>query len=77
MGPEYVDTGSFEVAWSTGLFAATATAILELSAIPMVFALRSFIPRAALRSSVAGVAFTAVNWSAREGGVMSIRVRAS
>jgi hypothetical protein len=36
------------------------TALLELGAIPLVFALRAFVPKAALRSSVAGVAFTAV-----------------
>ena len=60
MGPEYQETGDYRVAWSTGLFAATMTALLEMLAIPLVFAIRSFIPRAALRSSVAGVAFTAI-----------------
>eukprot|EP00613_Pedinella_sp_CCMP2098_P076231 CAMPEP_0171943504 /NCGR_PEP_ID=MMETSP0993-20121228/39547_1 /TAXON_ID=483369 /ORGANISM="non described non described, Strain CCMP2098" /LENGTH=61 /DNA_ID=CAMNT_0012586123 /DNA_START=10 /DNA_END=192 /DNA_ORIENTATION=+ len=60
MGPEFAATHDYEEAWATGLFAATMTALLELSCIPLVFALRSFIPRAALKSSVAGVAFTAV-----------------
>ena len=45
---------------ASGLFAATWTALFELMAIPLIFALRSFIPRAALRSSVAGVSLTAI-----------------
>lgn len=61
MTPEYQQTGDFRVAWATCLFAASMTALLELMCIPLVFALKAFIPKAALRSSVAGVAFTAVH----------------
>ena len=60
MTPEYQETKDWRTAWATGLFAATATAVIELAAIPLIYGIRSFIPRAALRSSVAGVSLTAI-----------------
>lgn len=75
MGPEFKETGSYRTAWSTGVFAAFATSVLELMAIPLVHAIRNFIPRAALRASVAGVAFTAITMVRRVRVALCIGVR--
>ncbi|TMW55803.1 hypothetical protein Poli38472_008451 [Pythium oligandrum] len=56
MAPEYDRTHSAERAWEVGLFAAFMTGLLQILCLPFVGLMRRCIPRAALLSSVAGVA---------------------
>ncbi|GLD93433.1 hypothetical protein PINS_up002025 [Pythium insidiosum] len=56
MAPEYERTGSAEKSWEVGLFAAFMTGLCQILCLPLVGLMRRSIPRAALLSSVAGVA---------------------
>lgn len=56
MAPEYSRTHSMERAWEAGVFAAFMTGLLQIICIPLVPLMKRHIPRAALLSSIAGVA---------------------
>jgi AGZA family xanthine/uracil permease-like MFS transporter len=61
MGPVYRETGDYELAWKTGLFACLLSALIEAGGGLVGDALRRWTPRAALLSSLAGIALTFIS----------------
>jgi AGZA family xanthine/uracil permease-like MFS transporter len=58
MGPVYRETGSADLAWKAGLFACLLSAIMEICGAFAGDMLRRNTPRAALLSTLAGIAIT-------------------
>ncbi|KAF0696772.1 Aste57867_12493 [Aphanomyces stellatus] len=58
MQPEYQLTGSAEKAHEVGIFAAIATGALQMLLLPLMPLLQASVPKAALLSSVSGIALT-------------------
>ena len=61
MGPVYRETGSWDLAWKAGLLACLGSGIIEFSGAFVVDALRRVTPRAALLSTLAGIAITFIS----------------
>ncbi len=61
MGPVYRETGSYDMAWKVGLLACLGSGIIEFSGAFVVDALRRITPRAALLSTLAGIAITFIS----------------
>ena len=61
MGPVYRETGSFDLAWKAGLLACLGSGIIEFGGAFVVDALRRVTPRAALLSTLAGIAITFIS----------------
>jgi len=58
MGPIWRETGDSNLVWQAGVFACLVGGILELAAAFLVDPIRRFFPRAALLSTLAGIAVT-------------------
>lgn len=61
MGPVYRETGSYDLAWKAGLLACLGSGIIEFSGAFVVGWLRRNTPRAALLSTLAGIAITFIS----------------
>jgi AGZA family xanthine/uracil permease-like MFS transporter len=61
MGPVYRETGSWDLAWKAGLLACLGSGIIEFSGAFVVDWLRRVTPRAALLSTLAGIAITFIS----------------
>lgn len=61
MGPVYRETGDPVLAWKAGLFACLLSALMEIAGAFVGDALRRVTPRAALLSSLAGIALTFIS----------------
>ncbi len=61
MGPVYRETGSYEMAWKVGLLACFGSGIIEFAGAFCVDILRRITPRAALLSTLAGIAITFIS----------------
>ena len=61
MGPVYRETGSYEMAWKVGLLACFGSGIIEFIGAFCVDILRRITPRAALLSTLAGIAITFIS----------------
>jgi AGZA family xanthine/uracil permease-like MFS transporter len=61
MGPVYRETGSWDLAWKAGLLACLGSGIIEFSGAFVVDFLRRITPRAALLSTLAGIAITFIS----------------
>jgi AGZA family xanthine/uracil permease-like MFS transporter len=61
MGPVFRETGSWETAWKAGLLACLGSGIIEFSGAFVVDWLRRVTPRAALLSTLAGIAITFIS----------------
>jgi len=61
MGPVYRETGSYEMAWKAGLLACLGSGIIETSGAFVFGVLRRITPRAALLSTLAGIALTFIS----------------
>jgi adenine/guanine/hypoxanthine permease len=61
MGPVYSETGSTSLAWKVGLFACLASAVMECAGAFVGDFLRRHTPRAALLSTLAGIAITFIS----------------
>jgi len=58
MLPVYVETGDFRAAWRVGLVACFCSGVIEFSGAFVARAVRRFLPRAALLSTLAGIAIS-------------------
>lgn len=61
MGPVYRETGSYDLAWKAGLLACLGSGIIEFSGAFVTDWLRRNTPRAALLSTLAGIAITFIS----------------
>jgi len=61
MGPVYRETGSCEMAWKVGLLACFFSGVIEFSGAFVIDVLRRITPRAALLSTLAGIAITFIS----------------
>lgn len=61
MLPVKLSTGDAQAAWQAGLVAALGSGIIELSGAPLAGWLRRHVPRAALLSTLAGIALTFIS----------------
>jgi len=61
MGPVYRETGSWEMAWKVGLLACFFSGVIEFSGAFFIDVLRRITPRAALLSTLAGIAITFIS----------------
>ena len=61
MGPVYRETGSYDMAWKVGLLACFFSGVIEFSGAFVVDILRRITPRAALLSTLAGIAITFIS----------------
>lgn len=61
MGPVYRETGSYEMAWKVGLLACFLSGVIEFGGAFVVDVLRRITPRAALLSTLAGIAITFIS----------------
>jgi AGZA family xanthine/uracil permease-like MFS transporter len=61
MGPVYRETGSYEIAWKVGLLACFLSGVIEFGSALFMDKLRRITPRAALLSSLAGIAITFIS----------------
>jgi len=61
MGPVYRETGSYDLAWKAGLLACLGSGIIEFSGAFIFNFLRRITPRAALLSTLAGIAITFIS----------------
>lgn len=61
MGPVYRESGSYELAWQVGLLACFFSGIIEFGSAFCVDFLRRITPRAALLSTLAGIAITFIS----------------
>lgn len=58
MLPVYLETGDFKTAWRVGLAACFFSGVIEFSGAFVARSLRAFLPRAALLSTLAGIAIS-------------------
>jgi AGZA family xanthine/uracil permease-like MFS transporter len=61
MGPVYLQTGSYDMAWKVGLLACFFSGVIEFSGAFVVDILRRITPRAALLATLAGIAITFIS----------------
>lgn len=61
MGPVYRETGSYEMAWKAGLLACFFSGVIEFGSAFFMDTLRRITPRAALLSTLAGIAITFIS----------------
>ncbi len=61
MGPVFRETGSWDLAWKAGLLACLGSGIIEFSGAFVFNFLRRITPRAALLSTLAGIAITFIS----------------
>jgi AGZA family xanthine/uracil permease-like MFS transporter len=61
MGPVYRETGSYDMAWKVGLLACFFSGVIEFGGAFVVDVLRRITPRAALLSTLAGIAITFIS----------------
>ena len=61
MGPVYRETGSYDTAWKVGLLACFFSGIIEFASAFCIDFLRRITPRAALLSTLAGIAITFIS----------------
>ncbi len=61
MGPVYRETGSYEIAWKVGLLACFLSGVIEFGSAFFMDKLRRITPRAALLSTLAGIAITFIS----------------
>ena len=61
MGPVYRETGSYDMAWKVGLLACFGSGVIEFAGAFCVDFLRRITPRAALLSTLAGIAITFIS----------------
>ncbi len=61
MGPVYRETGSWEIAWKVGMLACFLSGIIEFGSAFFMDTLRRITPRAALLSTLAGIAITFIS----------------
>ncbi|MCK4351326.1 MAG: NCS2 family permease, partial [Candidatus Krumholzibacteria bacterium] len=61
MGPVYRETGSYEMAWKVGLLACFFSGVIEFGGSFIFDVLRRITPRAALLSTLAGIAITFIS----------------
>jgi len=61
MGPVYRETGSYQTAWKVGLLACFFSGIIEFGSAFFMDTLRRITPRAALLSTLAGIAITFIS----------------
>ncbi len=61
MGPVYRETGSYQMAWKVGLLACFLSGVIEFGGAFVVDVLRRITPRAALLSTLAGIAITFIS----------------
>lgn len=61
MGPVYRETGSYETAWKVGLLACLGSGLIEFGGAFVFGVLRRITPRAALLSTLAGIAITFIS----------------
>ncbi len=61
MGPVYRETGSYEIAWKVGLLACFLSGVIEFGSAFFMDGLRKITPRAALLSTLAGIAITFIS----------------
>ncbi len=61
MGPVYRETGSYEIAWKVGLLACFFSGVIEFGSAFCIDFLRRITPRAALLSTLAGIAITFIS----------------
>ncbi len=61
MGPVYRETGNYELAWKAGMLACLGSGIIEFGGAFVFNFLRRITPRAALLSTLAGIAITFIS----------------
>ncbi|MBD3179813.1 MAG: NCS2 family permease [Candidatus Latescibacteria bacterium] len=61
MGPVYRETGSYQTAWKAGLLACFLSGVIEFGSAFFMDTLRRITPRAALLSTLAGIAITFIS----------------
>ncbi|MDZ7859316.1 MAG: NCS2 family permease [Candidatus Krumholzibacteriota bacterium] len=61
MGPVYRETGSWQAAWKVGLLACLLSGVIEFTSAFFMDKLRRITPRAALLSTLAGIAITFIS----------------